>query len=230
MQRAALVALMLLWAGGASATCIDINADAAGRLERIVHIDEERARAIEAGRPWPAVASLTAIHGIGRGRIRDILAEGIACVGLRAEPGERLVIEGPAAVLDADTFVVADTRVRLIGIDAPEGRQLCQLADHNWPCGKAAAAAVDELVGTEPVACEVYGHDRWARALAVCYQNGLDLNAEIVRGGWALAWYPPTGAVIGPSYEAAQNEAELKAAGVWQGTFVDPWVWRRQTY
>ena len=65
--------------------------------------------------------------------------------------------------------------------------------------------------------------------MAVCYQHGTDLNAEIVRNGWALAWYPETGAVFGPTYEAAQNEAELKAAGVWQGTFIDPWVWRRQT-
>ncbi len=229
MQRAALVATALLWAGGAWANCVDINADALGRLQQIVHIDAVRAHAIEARRPWPAVASLTAIHGIGRGRIRDILAEGIACVGLRAEPGERPVIEGPATVLDADTFVVVGTRIRLIGIDAPEGRQFCQLDDHDWPCGQVATAAVWELVGSEPVACEVYGHDRWARTLAVCYQHGADLNAEIVRNGWALAWYPESGAVVGPSYEEAQNEAQLKAAGVWQGTFIDPWAWRRQT-
>jgi endonuclease YncB( thermonuclease family) len=114
-------------------------------------------------------------------------------------------------------------------MDAPEGRQLCRLEAHDWPCGQAATAAVDALVGSDPVACEVYGHDRWGRALAVCQQNGLDLNAEIVRNGWALAWYPESGAVLGPSYAAAQAEAEVKQAGIWQGEFTDPWVWRRQT-
>ena len=229
MRITAMAVAATLAASGAMADCIDINADGPSRLAEIAHIDAARAAAIEAGRPWPSVGSLTAIHGIGRGRIRDILDEGLACVGLRAAAGERERLAGVATVLDADTFIVAEARVRLIGIDAPEGRQMCQLLDRDWPCGQAATTAVDELVGTDPVACDVHGYDRWNRALAVCYQNGVDLNAEIVRSGWALAWYPETGAVVGPSYEAAQEEAELKAAGIWQGAFLDPWAWRRQT-
>lgn len=229
MRVAAAAVLAWLVASGAWAGCIDINADDSERLQEIAHIDAARARAIEAGRPWPAVASLTAIHGIGRGRIRDILAEGLACVGLRAEPGERAVLQGIATVLDADTLMVAATRVRLIGIDAPEDRQLCSLDGHDWPCGQVATTAVYEFVGSDPIACEVYGHDRWGRALAVCYQDGLDLNAEIVRRGWALAWYPETAAVLGPRYDAAEAEARLKSAGIWEGSFTEPWIWRRQT-
>lgn len=213
----------------AAADCIDINADDQLALSAIVHIDDVRAAAIEAGRPWPSVGALTALHGIGRGRIRDILDEGLACVGRRAAAGERERLAGTATVLDADTFIVAETRVRLIGIDAPEGRQTCTVEERDWPCGAVATAAVGALVGTDPVACEVYGHDRWGRALAVCYQGDVDLNAEIVRLGWAVAWYPETGAIVGPSYDDAQEEAVLKAAGVWQGAFLDPWVWRRQT-
>lgn len=229
MRVAAATALAWLVASSAWAGCIDINADDSEQLQEIAHIDAVRAHAIKDGRPWPAVASLTAIHGIGRGRIRDILDEGLACVGLRAEPGERAVLQGIATVLDADTLLLADARVRLIGIDAPEGRQLCSLDEHDWPCGQVATTAVYELVGGDPVACEIYGHDRWGRALAVCYQDGTDLNAEIVRGGWALAWYPETAAVLGPHYEAAEAEARLKSAGIWQGSFTEPWVWRRQT-
>lgn len=229
MRVVATAASAWLVASGAWAGCVDINADGIERLREIAHIDDRRARAIVSGRSWPAVASLTTIHGIGRGRIRDILAEGVACVGARAEPGERPRLEGIASVLDADTFVVADVRVRLIGIDAPEDGQVCFIDAGEWPCGRAATAAVDNLVGGEPVSCEVYGHDGWERALAVCYQGDRDLNAAIVRNGWALAWYPATGAVLGPSYEAAEAEARLKAAGVWQGTFTDPWLWRRRT-
>ncbi len=227
MRVATAAALVWLSAGSAGADCIDINADATKRLQEIVHIDEPRALAIEAGRPWPDVASLTAIHGIGSGRISDILSERLACVGLRAKPGNRALVAGLATVLDADTLIVADVRIRLIGIDAPERRQNCRLDDDDWLCGTAAIAAVDALVGTEPIACEIYGYDRFDRALAVCYQNGMDLNAEIVRSGWALAWYPESGAVIGPDYAAAQEEAEQKAAGIWQSTLTDPWIWRR---
>lgn len=133
-------------------------------------------------------------------------------------------------MLDADTFIVDKVRVRLIGIDAPENGQACLVDNHEWLCGQAATSAVVDLVGSEPVRCEVYGHDDWGRALAVCYQGDLDLNAAIVRNGWALARYPATGTVLGPSYEADEAEARLKAAGVWQGLFTEPWVWRRQTH
>jgi len=229
VRLVAAAALAWLVASGAGAGCVDIDTDDIERLREIAPSDETRARAMVSGRPWPAVASSTAIDGISRGRIRDILAEGVACVGRRAEPGERPRLQGIASVLDADTLVVAEVRVRLIGIDAPEDDQTCLVDDHEWPCGQVATAAVDDLVGVEPVHCEVYGHDRWGRALAVCYQGGLDLNAAIVRSGWALAWYPGTGAVLGPSYEAAEEEARLKTAGVWQGSFTEPWRWRRRT-
>jgi len=228
MRMAAMAAAVVLMGQAARADCVDINADDPVRLGEIVHIDAARAAAIAAGRPWPSVESLTAIHGIGRGRIRDIVDEGLACVGQRAAAGERQRLEGPATVVDADTFVVAGIRVRLIGIDAPEASQSCQAEERDWPCGEAATAAVEDLVGTRSVACDVYGHDRWNRALAVCFQDGVDLNAEIVRQGWAVAWYPDTGAVIGPNYADAQEEAELKAAGIWQGgEFLDPWAWRQ---
>jgi len=54
------------------------------------------------------------------------------------------------------------------------------------------------MVGGDSVSCAVYGRDRWGRALAECFQAGQSLNAAIVRAGWALAWYPGTGAVLGP--------------------------------
>jgi endonuclease YncB( thermonuclease family) len=98
-----------------------------------------------------------------------------------------LARKNAATVLDADTLEVAGERVRLIGIDAPEGEQLCQADGHDWPCGQVATAAVCEMVGGDSVSCAVYGRDRWGRALAECFQEEHSLNAAIVRAGWALA-------------------------------------------
>lgn len=220
------IMFMVAAAGTVAAECVDLNEASLERLTTIVHINEERADQVIAGRPWPDVRALTQLRGIGRGRIRDILEQDLACVGVRVPAGERERIEGVAAVLDGDTLEIDGARVRLIGIDAPEGGQLCQVDGHDWPCGQKATTVVYELVDASPLSCEVYGYDRYVRALAVCYVDGRDLNALIVQKGWALAWYPAQGAVLGPRYDDEEREAEQGSAGVWRGEFVEPWVWR----
>jgi micrococcal nuclease len=68
--------------------------------------------------------------------------------------------------------------VRLLGINAPE------LSDCQGP---AARAALAELVGDAPV--ELVGEelDRYGRLLADVVAGGVDVNAEMVSSGWALA-------------------------------------------
>lgn len=136
-------------------------------------------------------------------------------------------IYGPADVRDADTIVVADQRVRLIGIDAPEGAQTCELDGREWPCGREAAAWVRATYDGLDVTCEVHGRDRWGRAIAECFSGRESVNAAIVRHGWALAWYPRRG-VKGPTFDADEAAARAAGAGIHAGDFLEPWEWRRQ--
>jgi endonuclease YncB( thermonuclease family) len=69
-----------------------------------------------------------------------------------------------ARAIDGDSLEVAGEQIRLIGIDAPEGRQLCQRDGREWRCGDAATAALGELVVGYEVRCDVLGRDRWWRA------------------------------------------------------------------
>jgi endonuclease YncB( thermonuclease family) len=133
-----------------------------------------------------------------------------------------------ARVVDGDSLEVAGQKIRLIGIDAPEGRQLCQRDGREWRCGDDATAALGALVAGHEIRCDVLGHDRWQRGLAVCFAGALELNREMVRQGWALAWYPDRGAIPGPSYDAEQLEAEQAQLGLWSGSFVPPWEWRKR--
>ena len=62
------------------ATCIDINHASAEQLKTIVHIGTERVQDLISLRPYHTVDELTKINGIGKGRIKEIIEEGIACV------------------------------------------------------------------------------------------------------------------------------------------------------
>jgi len=67
-----------LWAG--QGACVDINRAGIEELIRIVHIGTERAQQIVQLRPFRSVEELDRVHGIGPARLRDIKAQGLACV------------------------------------------------------------------------------------------------------------------------------------------------------
>ncbi|WP_100373588.1 MBL fold metallo-hydrolase [Bacillus sp. FJAT-45037] len=60
--------------------CIDVNVATIEELSYIVHIGEERAEELVTLRPIKDLKQLTDIHGIGQGRLSDILDEEVACL------------------------------------------------------------------------------------------------------------------------------------------------------
>jgi endonuclease YncB( thermonuclease family) len=127
-------------------------------------------------------------------------------------------IIGKAWVIDGDTVVISDVHIRLEGIDAPETDQTCTDANgKSWPCGQTATRELRGFIGGRGA------EDRYGRTLAVCkLPDGSDVNAWLVRQGWALA----TGFV--KMYESEQDEAEAAKRGIWAGTFTPPWKWRQE--
>ena len=72
---------------------------------------------------------------------------------------------GEVHVVDADTLRIADRKVRLFGIDAPEIGQTCELADGRpWGCGRWAADRVRALYDGAFAQCRSRGHDRYGRS------------------------------------------------------------------
>ncbi len=84
----ALVAALVLSLGTACEAlsrprCVDLNTATAAELQGIRHVGAERARQIIALRveqPFTSVDELRRVEGIGDARLREIVAEGRACV------------------------------------------------------------------------------------------------------------------------------------------------------
>jgi endonuclease YncB( thermonuclease family) len=137
----------------------------------------------------------------------------------------------PTAVLDGIVVGVVDgdtadvrlasgmIRVRLRGIDAPEFGQ---------PHGKAAKAALSELVFGKSVQVEPYEQDRYDRLVARLWLGEVDVNAAMVEQGhaWTYRRYADDAAYCG--YEQAARKGQL---GLWRLPLAEraaPWEWRQR--
>jgi endonuclease YncB( thermonuclease family) len=133
-------------------------------------------------------------------------------------------VTGTASVIDADTLEIHGTRIRLIGIDAPENGQLCYHPDSSsWRCGQKAALALSDYINRRPVECVGDKNDRYKRLLAVCYVDHKDLNAWLVEEGWAVAYRR-----YSTVYVDQEEQAEANKKGIWSGDFEMPWEWRKK--
>ena len=130
-------------------------------------------------------------------------------------------LTGQPRVVDGDTLVVSGQHIRLDGIDAPETKQVCQ-RDGDWRCGLAATEALKAMIGNGEVRCEGGAKDRYRRLLATCWAGPVNLNEQMVRRGWALAYRE-----YSVRYVPYEDEAKGSKAGLWASVFVPPWEWRR---
>jgi len=116
-------------------------------------------------------------------------------------------------------------RIRLWGIDAPENDQTCQGRDgQTYECGRDSAAVMRELTRDRRVECESRGRDRYQRVVAICRTERGEINAAIVRRGWAVDWPRYSNG----RYQAEERAAQAEGLGIWSGRFETPWEWRQQ--
>lgn len=155
-------------------------------------------------------------------RALDLLAAGailLLLVGCLAwlSPAEAPV-SGVVRVVDGDTLGLAGRRIRLVGMDAPELTQTCDLGGKPYACGEVARDALVSLTRGFAVTCHAQGRDRYGRLLAMCEAAGLDLGASLVRNGLAV----PYG-----GYAEEGRAARAERLGLWAGSFEMPSEWRR---
>jgi len=145
--------------------------------------------------------------------------------------GSSMVVEGIPRIVDGDTIVIDEgkggkgERVRLLGIDAPESKQVCKdKGGKDYMCGIESTKKLQQLVGNDNVKCLANKRDLYQRVLGVCYdvRTGVDLNKAMVDEGEAIAYVQ-----YSKAYLPDEQQAQAKQAGVWRGEFEKPWEYRK---
>ncbi len=132
--------------------------------------------------------------------------------------GER-DFSGDLVAVDGDTLSNRQGRARLGGIDAPELSQTCKGRDGEaWPCGVEARRRLAALLAAPSLHCKGGALDRYDRRLVRCRAGEVDVNALMVREGFAVSY---------GGYSAEEAAARRDGVGMWSGEFDRPEVWRR---
>jgi endonuclease YncB( thermonuclease family) len=197
---------------------------------------------IPRGLSFQAAPQQTGTDAEPKGTLKTMLSTTIcALFGFFCQPGQApvqsigkpavQVVIGAAVVLDGDSLRIGTEEVRLLAIDAPEMAQKCGEAGREWPCGIAARRRVTEIIGGKAVMCSAGPgdvRDLYGRFLGFCTTaDGLNINAEMVRSGYARAFTRyNAGQPYQAAYEAAEAEARQLRRGIWSGPHQAPWDFR----
>jgi endonuclease YncB( thermonuclease family) len=175
-------------------------------------------------------------------RVRTTITLLLTVLVLAWGAGRAVLGKPPSAdryvVIDGDTFALLPKscpytvlklgcpaqRLRLEGADAFESKQTCRDAlDHVWACGEAATERLRQLVSRSDFTCRIDSEfvDRHAREFSVCFTDGRDVAAILVREGLAFAYGRDR------QYLPLENEAKEARRGAWAGHFVRPQYFRQ---
>jgi endonuclease YncB( thermonuclease family) len=140
-----------------------------------------------------------------------------ACIAAALDQGAP-PIEGRGRASDGDSFRLDGTRIRLLGLDAPELAQQCTSANgRQWPCGQSARDRMAALLSSGAVHCLPEETDQYGRLLATCAVDDGDLGATMVAEGLAIS---------SGLYWTEEAEARRRNLGIWAGSFETPRTWR----
>jgi endonuclease YncB( thermonuclease family) len=136
------------------------------------------------------------------------------------------IISGIAKVIDGDTIIINEKRIRLIGIDTPETKQKC-LNKNNFEyfCGNMATIFLKKLIKNNKVECSSAGEDIYKRHLGVCKLGKININHEMVRGGMAVIYNLKEAS---EDLRKMEKDARNKKLGIWQGAFEEPKQYRKK--
>ena len=141
------------------------------------------------------------------------------------------IISGIAKVTDGDTIRIDGKKIRLLGIDAPEKKQQCSKIwltisiisfSKDYPCGQISTDRLTRKINNKFLICKWTNMDIYKRYIAECFKNKTNINAWMVKNGYAVAYRK-----YSKKFISEEIFAKKEKLGLWSGTFEMPWDWRK---
>lgn len=138
-------------------------------------------------------------------------------------------LEGTAyGIYDGDTCWIAlkngdKEKLRFVHIDAPE---------KNQPMGLESQKFLANLIDGRKIIAVVEGTDKYGRKLVRVFYDGHDVNAEMVKNGYAWHYknYDVKGTSVYNEFSDYENSARESGLGIWgNGSPEPPWEFRKKS-
>jgi len=127
-----------------------------------------------------------------------------------------------AKVVDGDSLVFNNKKIRLLGIDAPEFFQTClDKKGIAYECGQESKKYLSKI-SKGKLSCKKITTDKYGRDISVCHNGSENINKKMVRSGWAVAYRYYT-----DEYAKDEDYARKNKLGIWQGRFISPRSYRK---
>ena len=131
--------------------------------------------------------------------------EDTLCTGLTTVPkaGPKLEVLKFERVVDGDTIVASNRKIRIWGIDTPEKDQ---------PGYLAASWLLESLIKEGELSCKLIDMDKYKREVMHCLIDGLDIGGMMVKAGMARDYTKYSGGY----YKQEQDKAKSEKRGIWK--------------
>ena len=135
-------------------------------------------------------------------------------------------------VKDGDTVVIAPVNIeqfitcRLYGIDSPE---TAKKGEPGQPYGDEATNQLKHLILAKTVHVVTVEKDRYNRDICFITLDGLDVNLEMVKKGYAWAFVKYLKRPYTEKYVTAEAKAKKVGLGLWHDRDPEPpWDYRKR--
>lgn len=162
--------------------------------------------------------------------LAKIMVKLLVIIGIIFLPLQALAWSGVVErVIDGDTLIIQDDagnteKIRLYGIDSPEKNS------NRWSEQAYAAKAqlaLEVVLRNRTVEVIPFGHDRYARTLAVIFTDQGEIVQEILLNA-GLAWVYDGYCKNCLTWKILEKQARELKKGLWaDDNPIAPWQWRR---